>query len=727
MDNDCDPATEDEPDGDGDGVSLCDDCDDGAPAVFPGQVEVTCDGVDNDCDPATEDEPDGDGDGWSLCEDCDDDAPAVSPGQAEQPCDGVDNDCDPATPDGPDVDGDGYTACEDCNDGNPAVNPGLPESPCDGLDNDCDPSTLDDPDDDGDTFTACAGDCDDGDLLVHPGYPDLPCDGIDNDCDPTTPDEPDEDGDGYTVCQDCDDEDPTRYPLAPETCNGVDDDCDGGVPADEADADGDGWMACEGDCDDAVYYVNPDVAERCDGLDSDCDGVIPADETDDADGDGYVACEDCDDLDPAINPAAAEVCANGSDDDCDGGADELDVDCGCDPVLPFIGNINITTEAAAQAFCGQYNTVYGSVTVDGNTLADVDDLACLCEVSSDLTFDQAPNLERIELPLLHSVGGDLIVEEYNDYLESIQLPSLAFVGGDLLILFYGPFALTDLDLDALENVNGDLRMGGTDLLALVFPSLVEAGGIWLFHNELADPVSFPVLTAVNGDVSIYPMEYINLIEAPALVNVSGSLGLGFGLESDLRFPSLQTVGDFLQFSQNFASLEFRSLTETGGLTLTEVRILDENFELPSLQIVHGDVYIWDASSQTDPPLEYFLPAVEIIEGNLTVEGWGPGSTDELALVDLPALVQVMGDVRAINGVSLTRLPWTSLQEIGGDLQISENTVLDDITGLYAIHSIGGYLAITINPSLPTAQAEALRDTIGVGNIGGSVYIWDNAP
>jgi hypothetical protein len=71
-------------------------------------------------------------------------------------------------------------------------------------------------------------------------------------------------GDGGTAC----------VPTGSETCNGLDDDCDGVVPADEADADGDGQPTCAGDCDDADPNNFSGNTEQCgDAADNDCDGM----------------------------------------------------------------------------------------------------------------------------------------------------------------------------------------------------------------------------------------------------------------------------------------------------------------------------------------------------------------------------------------------------------------------------------------------------------------------
>ncbi|MCB9793168.1 MAG: hypothetical protein H6741_10620 [Alphaproteobacteria bacterium] len=99
---------------------------------------------------------------------------------------------------------------DDCNDSDPSVNPAATEV-CGGEDEDCD-GLLDDEDDDLSREGAFIGYPDDGD-----GYGAA-------------------DGELIVVCEaslvadnqeDCADDDPRRFPGAPERCNGLDDDCDG--------------------------------------------------------------------------------------------------------------------------------------------------------------------------------------------------------------------------------------------------------------------------------------------------------------------------------------------------------------------------------------------------------------------------------------------------------------------------------------------------------------------
>ena len=135
---------------------------------------------------------------------------------------------------------------------------------------------------------------------------------------------------------DCDDGDDTIYPSAPEICDGQVNTCGGSLPSNEIDDDNDGYVECvehnEGwdgvsitgfaDCNDDNDTIYPTAPEICDGLINTCGGSLPANESD-VDNDGYVECaqdsggwdgtavtgyEDCDDDDDTIYPNAPEIC-----------------------------------------------------------------------------------------------------------------------------------------------------------------------------------------------------------------------------------------------------------------------------------------------------------------------------------------------------------------------------------------------------------------------------------
>lgn len=156
------------------------------------------------------------------------------------------------------------------------------------------------------------------------------------------------DGDGISAADgDCDDDEASTYPAAPDSVgDGVDNDCDG---IDGVDNDGDLFASVDSggeDCDDASAEVSPAATELCDssGVDEDCDGLVDDDDPGveggapsyaDSDGDGYgdpyteaLSCAppagfvdragDCDDSRGWVSPDQPEVCGDGVDNDCDG-------------------------------------------------------------------------------------------------------------------------------------------------------------------------------------------------------------------------------------------------------------------------------------------------------------------------------------------------------------------------------------------------------------------------
>lgn len=215
----------------------------------------------------------------------------------------------------------------------------------------------------------------------------------------------DRDGDGSPFDQDCDDNNPGRFPGNPEVCDGRDQDCDDQV--DEGsfltgfeDLDGDGFGAGEGllvcspldeglvfdgnDCDDNDASVAPGAQEICDLLDNDCDGRVDEGAPQewvyaDADGDGYgdsgagrEICgdagegyvyndQDCDDGDGSVYPGATELC-DGLDQDCSGEGPDSISECSCQV---------LEADDKKVIYCGDYKSWFQAQEVCQSVASDL--------------------------------------------------------------------------------------------------------------------------------------------------------------------------------------------------------------------------------------------------------------------------------------------------------------------------------------------------------------------
>ena len=436
FDEDCDfgVTTPDVDDGDLDGFNCDVDCLDTNAAVNPAAVEVVCDGLDNDCDVLTDGEVDLDADGSTCGFDCDDNQPTVFPGNSEICNDSLDNDCDPVTVDAFDLDLDGVTCITDCDDNDPLSFPGAPEICADGIDQDCDQFVDESANDayaltDDDSvfidlcnfsFPFCGSDWNQvyvssngrltfgfestestesvanllaeapeiapfwNDLNPAAGgsveveetatelvvtYTDVPELGVPGSANNVTVtlyndgtanfsygDLSMADGIVGFSCGfagDVVEADLTDYELLPNAwaigqgtetavyevftvgnANDLENEALDFCLSAGDDLDGDGWTDTCGDCDDSAADIFPGSPDICgDSIDQDCDGV--ADNADlDEDGEIDVACGgvDCDDSDELINTGATEIC-NGIDDDCDGAAEDGGADDDADGFL----------------------------------------------------------------------------------------------------------------------------------------------------------------------------------------------------------------------------------------------------------------------------------------------------------------------------------------------------------------------------------------------------------
>lgn len=538
--DDDDSATSDVEDADGDGYCsgaecedaelLGGDCDDTDAEVNPGFAEL-CDAKDNDCDDQIDEIFDADGDGFvdenvddcrfaydALELDCNDLIATIYP-TAPELCDGNDNDCNNLIDDGLDEDRDGFLVCvNDCDDTEADVNPEQVEMTfgCDGLDNNCD-GTIDNggnglawdsigdefEDSDLDNFTECQGDCDDTNLNINPDGVEG-CDEEDNDCDGLVDEDLDLDGDGwpdaYPNCAavfgevDCDDNDVSIFPGAPEVCDLEDNNCNGQID-ENLDFDNDGFTSCEGDCQPLDPAINPTAFEDCDGVDNNCDGTI--DNGWDADLDGVSACGgDCDDADPTVYMGAPQICDDGIlDNDCDGQPDVVDVDVDGDLETECEGDCDETSNlvnTSAMEVCNAVDDDCDGV-VPADELDDDNDgyISCTpwgCNIA--VVADQNEAAFWTNFTGFGPLGMDFV--DHVNAADSGVLEDMSnFDGSQVLVVYTSARGFTSAEhsaMDAWVDSGNSLIVTGPDAMSELAGGGFLSGGTQDDLNNVADLV-----------------------------------------------------------------------------------------------------------------------------------------------------------------------------------------------------------------------------------------------
>lgn len=309
------------------------------------------------------------------------------------------------------------------------------------------------------------------------------------------------------------------------------------------------------------------------------------------------------------------------------------------PVLQSCGGVACKTlSAAARYSFPELVTVSGDLSVEGNTsVSPIEEITLpkLRSTAGRICFQTAvtESLERLELPELMSVGGDMELRYMRNVAE-IVTPRLTAVGGKLYLYYMSGIAHLDIsgiaDLRRLDVIGcSDLALitAGEELNDVAFN-----GASTLTHQVNLPAFENPVKIKGTLDIGSYratavsEMELANVVEAGTLkAGFSGSSGAYL----TLRFPDLERVGTFTCTSAYWLKgLELPKLAEVtvkmemnymqyvpdGGISIPELRKINE-------LVFNGSTMASTAKNFTlRTSLADFADVEQI--GKLTVKWWG---------------------------------------------------------------------------------------------------------
>lgn len=253
-------------------------------------------------------------------------------------------------------------------------------------------------------------------------------------------------------------------------------------------------------------------------------------------------------------------------------------------------NVDISNQAEADEV-GCYTEIDGSLTIADSSAMSIS-LAHLERVTGDVHLHYSreaapgdmPDIREIDLPSLHTIGGDVFVYYDGDPGDTanldVGLPALTSVGGDVTFALDTSAARMH-GMGALESIPGSVTIAagsdysqGTLLISLtyvggdidfsffgtttgLFDYVEEVGGSILISGSNFPPgaVNFEALTTVHGDLTLASTDVTThpafVHQFPALTAVEGTLDVDAGGIEDffIGSPSGLEVGN-LRVNQN---------------------------------------------------------------------------------------------------------------------------------------------------------------------------------
>jgi hypothetical protein len=294
---------------------------------------------------------------------------------------------------------------------------------------------------------------------------------------------------------------------------------------------------------------------------------------------------------------------------------------------------------------------------------DVEELQRFERITGHL-FVSAPGLSRLDLPGLQRVDGDVFIERCTTLRDLDGLSGLQAIGGGLEIG-------NNPELEQIDGLNG-LRA-------------IE-GRVFIRNNAiLRNLEGLSHVPSVGG--------FLYVFDNPSLESIEGLRGI-------------VSIGESLYLWNNDSLTNFDGLRNLsflgGGLCFSNDDRLQDVSGLSGITHVRGDLHVL-----LDHELRslHGLHNIHTVDGTVFLGKWDDPAAGTIALETLDGL--------------------SGLRTVGGNLDISHNQSLYDVSGLLAISSLGGALFLINNAKLPSCAAQELRNRLVEGGWDGLATVKDN--
>ena len=232
-----------------------------------------------------------------------------------------------------------------------------------------------------------------------------------------------------------------------------------------------------------------------------------------------------------------------------------------------------------------------------------------------------------------------------------------------------------------------------------------------------DLTNYPALLqldSISGNLSCNECEITSFAGLSNLTYVGGNVGINepHGVIENLEgLNNLTYIGGYLRFTECFtitSTIGLGTLTYLGGFSMSECSNLIEFIGFENIELIPGNFSISECG-QTPQNLNGF-ESVNFIGGDLTIDE----NTGMNSLEGLNNLKTLGGDLEIEDNLILLDLDaLINLSSIGGEIDISDNQDLQNLEGLSSVLSTNGPIKIRNNESLVSLSGLDNIDPSGI--------------